>query len=42
MKRKIVLKQDIRNALSEVGVTQGQSIMVHTSLSKLGFVCGGP
>lgn len=42
MERKIVLKQDILNALSEVGVTQGQSIMVHTSLSKLGFVCGGP
>lgn len=42
MERKIVLKQDILHALSEVGVTQGQSIMVHTSLSKLGFVCGGP
>ncbi len=42
MERKIVLKQDIWNALAEVGVTRGQSIMVHTSLSKLGFVCGGP
>lgn len=42
MERKIVLKQDLRNALSKVGVTQGQSIMVHTSLSSLGFVCGGP
>ncbi len=42
MERKIVLKQDIMNVLSEVGVTKGQAIMVHTSLSKLGFVCGGP
>lgn len=42
MKRKIVLKQDIRKAFSEVGVIQGQSIMVHTSMSSLGFVCGGP
>ncbi len=42
MERKIVLKQDFLNALTEVGVTRGQSIMVHTSLSKLGFVCGGP
>jgi len=42
MERKIVLKQDILKALSEVGVRPGQSIMVHTSLSKLGFVCGGP
>ncbi len=39
--RKIVLKNDILQALKEVGVQNGQSIMVHTSLSKLGFVCGG-
>lgn len=41
MERKIVLKQDILSALEKVGVDKGQSIMVHTSLSKLGFVCGG-
>ena len=41
MERKIVLKQDIKNALKEAGVTRGQNIMVHTSLSALGFVCGG-
>ena len=41
MERKIVLKQDILSALSEVGVCNGQTIMVHTSLSSLGFVCGG-
>ena len=41
MERKIVLKQDILNALSKVGACNGQTIMVHTSLSSLGFVCGG-
>ena len=41
MERKIVLKQDIIEALGKVGVMQGQNIMVHTSLSSLGVVCGG-
>lgn len=41
MEREIVLKQDILKALENVGVTHGQTIMVHTSLSNLGFVCGG-
>lgn len=39
--RKIILKNDIVEALKKVGVRNGQSIMVHTSLSSLGFVCGG-
>lgn len=42
MERKLVLKKDIIDALKKVGVEEGQSIMVHTSLSSLGFVCGGP
>ena len=41
MERKIVLKQDILDALAQAGVKPGQAIMVHTSLSSLGFVCGG-
>ena len=41
MERKIVLKQDILAALSNAGVRKGQTIIVHTSLSSLGFVCGG-
>ena len=41
MDRKLVLKNDIISALQAVGVKPGQAIMVHTSLSKLGFVCGG-
>ena len=41
MERKLVLKSDIMNALQKVGVKPGQTIMVHTSLSNLGYVCGG-
>ena len=41
MERKIVLKQDILAALKKVGVGKDQTIMVHTSLGSLGFVCGG-
>jgi len=41
MERKIVLKEDIIKALQKVQVKKGQTIMVHTSLSSLGFVCGG-
>lgn len=41
MERKLVLKNDILEALQRAGVKQGQSIMVHTSLGSLGFVCGG-
>lgn len=41
MERKLVLKRDITAALKSVGVEPGQAVMVHTSLSSLGFVCGG-
>ena len=41
MEREIVLKEDIVSALKRLGVDKGQNIMVHTSLSSLGFVCGG-
>lgn len=41
MERKIILKEDIVCALKNVGVHEGQTIMVHTSLSSFGFVCGG-
>lgn len=39
--RKLVTPADIKTALKEVGVQKGQAIMVHTSLSSLGYVCGG-
>ena len=42
MDKKLVLKKDIITAFRELGVEKGQSIEVHTSLSSLGFICGGP
>ena len=39
--RKIVVKQDIVDALRRIGVKNGQDIIVHTSMSSFGFVCGG-
>ncbi len=41
MEQKIVIKEDIQKALQSVGVRPGQTVMVHTSLSSFGFVCGG-
>lgn len=41
MSREILVKEDFIRALKKVGVCEGQTIMVHTSLSSLGFVCGG-
>ena len=38
---KLITKDDISAALKEVGVYAGQSLMVHTSLRKIGYVCGG-
>ncbi|ABR36946.1 aminoglycoside N(3)-acetyltransferase [Clostridium beijerinckii] len=40
--RKIVIKKDIVNALQQLGVKNGQNIIVHTSMKSFGFVCGGP
>ena len=40
--RAIVLKEDLLKGFHELGMENGQNIIVHTSLSSLGFVCGGP
>ncbi|WP_288222211.1 aminoglycoside N(3)-acetyltransferase [uncultured Clostridium sp.] len=40
--RKIIIKQDILDALKQIGVKSAQNIIVHTSMKKFGFVCGGP
>lgn len=37
----IILKEDIKSALKSLGVEEGQTLMVHTSLSRFGFICGG-
>ena len=39
--RPIILKQDLLEGLQSIGIEKGQSIMVHTSLSSFGYVCGG-
>lgn len=38
---KTVLSSDIVNALKSVGLENGDSVIVHTSLRKIGYVCGG-
>ena len=38
---KTVVKTDIVDALRSVGLQRGDSVMVHTSLGKIGYVCGG-
>lgn len=40
-KRKLVTPEELKNAFREAGVQKGQTIMAHTSLSSLGYVCGG-
>src|SRR5574344_1025995 len=42
MEREFLSKSDVLGAFKKLGLQRGQVIMVHTSLSKLGFVCGGP
>ena len=37
----VITKNDINEALTALGITPGQTIMVHTSLGKIGYVCGG-
>ena len=34
--------QSIRDDLSALGITPGMVLLVHSSLSSLGWVCGGP
>lgn len=38
---KTVIKSDIIDALRSIGLQRGDSVMVHTSLGKIGYVCGG-
>lgn len=41
MERKIVLKEDLKAGFKKLGLKEGDNVIVHTSLSSLGFVCGG-
>lgn len=38
---KIVTKADIVAGLQEIGLKEGDTVIVHTSLSSIGYVCGG-
>ncbi|SEM12600.1 aminoglycoside 3-N-acetyltransferase [Butyrivibrio sp. ob235] len=38
---KTVIKSDIVEALRKVGLQSGDTVMVHASLSQIGYVCGG-
>ena len=37
----LILKQDMLAAFRELGMQPGMTVMVHTSLSSIGYVCGG-
>ncbi len=39
--RPVVLPEEIEHGLREVGLSAGDQVIVHTSLSSLGYVCGG-
>lgn len=37
----VILKEEIVQKLREVGLEKGDVVMVHTSLKRIGYVCGG-
>ena len=37
----LILKQDLLAAFHELGMHEGMTVMAHTSLSSMGYVCGG-
>lgn len=41
MHNKLILKQDMLDAFKKLGMQQGMTVMMHSSLSSLGDVCGG-
>ncbi len=38
---RVILKEEIIQKLREVGLERGDAVMVHTSLKRMGYVCGG-
>ena len=38
---KVITKQEIKNKLKSAGLTEKDTVIVHTSLSSIGYVCGG-
>ena len=39
--RPLILKNDVLSAFKSLGLNKGQNVIVHCSLSSIGFVCGG-
>jgi len=37
----LILKHDVIDAFKRAGLKDGQSVIVHTSLKSIGYVCGG-
>ena len=37
----VILKENIACQLRKVGLERGDTVMVHTSLKRMGYVCGG-
>ena len=38
---KPITKNEIKEAFAQIGLSAGTTVMVHTSLSAIGYVCGG-
>ena len=38
---RVILKEEIVQKLREVGLEKSDVVMVHTSLKRMGYVCGG-
>ena len=38
---RVILKEEIVQKIREVGLEKGDAVMVHTSLKRMGYVCGG-
>lgn len=38
---RVLLKEEIVQKLRKVGLEKGDAVMVHTSLKRMGYVCGG-
>ena len=41
MLKRAVIKEYIVNKLQEIGLKKGDIVIVHASLSSMGYVCGG-
>ena len=39
--RRVILKEEIVLKLRGVGLEKGDAVMVHTSLKRMGYICGG-